>query len=160
MPMIDIIVDADEEPFKPPQHIDTAVKTACRVAGHTATAPELCIRFSSDAVIRVLNHQWRKQDAVTDVLSFPMQEAPVDVSEPLGDIALAVPFIRQEADRLGLSVEAHTLHLIIHATLHLLGFDHIDDGDAARMQALEIEAMQHMGLHHPYPAENMPVAQS
>jgi len=158
--MIEVIVDADEEPFKPPQQIETAVEIACSVAGFTATEPELCIRFSGDAEICALNHQWRNKDAVTDVLSFPMQDAPVDVSEFLGDIALAVPFVRQEADRLGLDLDAHILHLIIHATLHLLGFDHIDDADAARMQALEIQAMQQMGLHHPYPAENMPVAQS
>jgi len=158
--MIEIIVDADEESFKPPQHIEAAVETACSVADAAATEPELCIRFTTDAVIRVLNNQWRNKDAVTDVLSFPMQDAPVDVSESLGDIALAVPFIRQEADRLGLSLDAHILHLIIHATLHLLGFDHIDDAEAARMQALEIEAMQRMRLHHPYPAENMAMEHS
>jgi len=154
--MIDIIIDpgADGEVvFEPPEGIDIAVKTACAVAGFTATEPEICIRFTTDSAIRTLNSQWRKKDAVTDVLSFPMQDTPLDLSESLGDIALAVPFVRQEAERLGLSVDAHILHLIVHATLHLLGFDHINDAEAARMQALETAAMQRMGLHDPYPNE-------
>ncbi|MDQ6983008.1 MAG: rRNA maturation RNase YbeY, partial [Mariprofundus sp.] len=95
--------------------------------------------------------QWRDRDKVTDVLSFPMQETPYDFSESLGDIALAVPFIIQEADRLDLSARDHYLHLIIHATLHLLGSDHIENRDAASMQAMEREAMRRMKLHHPYP---------
>jgi len=160
MPMIEIIVDADEEPFEPPQLIDTAVAVACSVAGFTAVEAKLCIRFASDDAIRALNRQWRSKDAVTDVLAFPMQEAPFDWSESLGDIALAVPFVRQEAVRLDLAVNAHVLHLIIHATLHLLGFDHMQDHEAAVMQKLEIAAMQDLGLHHPYPAENNTVEQS
>jgi len=150
--MIDVVLDSDVA-FEPPEGIDTAVKAACSIAGFSAAEPILCIRFTTDAEIRALNNQWRDKDAVTDVLSFPMQEAPFNVSESLGDIALAIPFVRQEANRLGLSVEAHVLHLIIHATLHLLGFDHIEDGDAAHMQALETAAMQRMGLHDPYPNE-------
>ncbi len=159
MPMIEIIVDADEEPFEPPLHIDAAVEAACSAAEMTAIEPELCIRFATDAAIRALNDQWRHKDTVTDVLSFPMQEAPFDLSESLGDIALAVPFIRREAERLGLSVDAHIIHLIIHATLHLLGFDHIEDDDAVRMQALETEAMQRMALHAPYPLEDIATEQ-
>ncbi|MDQ6996039.1 MAG: rRNA maturation RNase YbeY [Mariprofundus sp.] len=164
MPMIEIIVDADEEPFEPPQLIDAAVKAACSVAGFTAaepaSEPKLCIRFASDHAIRALNKQWRSKDAVTDVLAFPMQQAPFDWSESLGDIALAAPLIQQEAARLDLAVHAHTLHLIIHATLHLLGFDHIQDHDASIMQKLENAAMQEIGLHRPYAVEHNPMAQA
>ena len=159
--MIDVLVDPDvdgdddTEPFAPPSAIAAAVEAACTAAGFTADRPELCVRFSTDAEIRSLNRQWRNMDRVTDVLSFPMQEPPVDLSEPLGDIALAVPFVRQEAARLGLPIEAHTLHLIIHATLHLLGFDHVRDDDAECMQQLERAAMLRIGLHDPYPHENV-----
>jgi len=167
--MIDILVDdalgcpddaAADEAFKPPQGIEAAVHAAYAVAGYASRQANVCIRFTTNETIRKLNRQWRHKDAVTDVLSFPMQDAPFDVSESLGDIALAAPFIRQEADRLGLPVEAHVLHLIIHAMLHLLGFDHLDDAGTARMQGLEIEAMQGLQLHHPYPAEHTPVEQS
>ena len=156
--MIDIIVDDDVpedggETFEPPQALDSAVLAACRVAGfNQAESPGLCVRFASDASVQALNAQWRARDCVTDVLSFPMQEPPVDEREYLGDIALALPFVALEAERLQLPFDAHCLHLIVHATLHLLGFDHVDDGDADRMQALENKAMQALGLHQPYPA--------
>lgn len=150
--MVDIVVDDDlDEDFEPPERIEEAVSAACTVAGREARNVDVCIRFSSDEVIQALNLQWRGRDRVTDVLSFPMQETPYDFSESLGDIALAVPFIMQEADRLGLPAADHCLHLIIHAVLHLLGYDHMDDDDAVAMQTLEREAMRRMGLHAPYP---------
>jgi len=148
--MIDVIIDDDIE-FEAPAAIAVAVCQACTSAGVAESDIELCVRFASDASIQGLNRQWREQDKVTDVLSFPMQEAPFDFSQSLGDIALAVPFVLHEADRLGVAVNDHCLHLIIHATLHLLGFDHIDDAEALGMQAIETQAMQAMGLHKPYP---------
>jgi len=150
--MVDLVVDDDvDENFEPPERIEEAVLAACAVAGWLDRKPDMCIRFTSDQMLQSLNLQWRDRDKVTDVLSFPMQETPYDFSESLGDIALAVPFISQEADRLGLSAPDHCLHLIIHATLHLLGFDHVEDDNAASMQALEREAMRRMRLHEPYP---------
>jgi len=148
--MIDIVID-DNISFEAPARIEEAVHAACNSADFKAEQIELCIRFASDEELRYLNQQWRDKDRVTDVLSFPMQEPPFNMVEPLGDIALAVPFINHEAERLHLSENDHCLHLIIHATLHLLGFDHIDDDDAKRMQALEKQAMHAMQLHNPYP---------
>jgi len=154
--MIDVVVDDDIsfetlDRFKIPNGIEAAVLAACNSAGLKDPKPSLCVRFASDQTIQAFNQQWRQQDKVTDVLSFPMQEAPFDLSEPLGDIALAVPFIIEEAKRLNLSAADHCLHLIIHATLHLLGFDHLGDADAQRMQTLEQQAMRSMQLHNPYP---------
>ncbi len=150
--MINIVVDEEvEESFDPPSGIVNAVMTACEVAGYKRQEPKLCIRFAPDCELKGLNTAWRDRDSVTDVLSFPMQEAPdFNFSEPLGDIALAVPFIVEEAKRLGLPSQDHVLHLIVHATLHLLGFDHVKDSDADEMQSLEIVAMRVLGLHHPY----------
>jgi len=153
--MIELLIDegidfrASDGP--PSRRIAAAVRTACAVAGVTIDDPELCIRIASDQTVRALNCQWRNKDRVTDVLSFPMQDAPVDPAQPLGDIALAMPFVAQQAEQLQLDVGDHMLHLIIHATLHLLGFDHIDADEAMVMQRLEVTAMQQMGLHHPYP---------
>ncbi|MDQ6992794.1 MAG: rRNA maturation RNase YbeY [Mariprofundus sp.] len=151
-PLLEVIVDDNINAASIP-FIDMArlVATACLVAGYQA-APMLCIRFTDDAQMRLLNSQWRAIDKVTDVLSFPMQDGEViDMAESLGDIALALPFVRQEAERLELPLRAHMSHLIIHATLHLLGYDHIDDIEAAEMQQLERLAMQQLGLHEPYP---------
>jgi len=153
--MIDIVIDEDIS-YESPARIDEAVRAACESADFNTTKIDLCIRFASDQSIHNLNQMWRDKDHVTDVLSFPMQEAPFDASEPLGDIALAIPFINHEAQRLNLPAPDHCLHLIIHATLHLLGFDHINDADAQEMQRLEQQAMQNMGLHDPYSDAEQP----
>ncbi|MDQ6976057.1 MAG: rRNA maturation RNase YbeY [Mariprofundaceae bacterium] len=114
------------------------------------TAP-LCIRFASNSIVRQLNHEWRNKDAVTDVLSFPMQDGPdFSPEQPLGDIVLAIPFVHDAAKTLALSVEHHTLHLIVHGMLHLLAYDHQDDEEAIVMQALESTCLQQLGLENPY----------
>jgi len=156
--MIDMLIDDDinaelSKSLPSAQQAEAAVLAACASAGFAATEIDVCIRFASDAAQQALNRQWRNQDKVTDVLSFPMQQAPCDPAEPLGDIALAVPFIMQEAARLDVPEHDHCLHLIVHATLHLLSFDHLDDADAKRMQQLEQQAMQLLALHNPYPEQ-------
>lgn len=153
--MIDILVDEElAGTFAVPAGIEQAVIATCRLAGQAASQPQLCVRFAADDAVHELNRQWRGKDQVTDVLSFPMQEGPLfDFEQPLGDIALAVPFIQQEAARLELAESAHGLHLIVHATLHLLGYDHINDQDAAEMQLLEKKIMAEIGLHNPYPVD-------
>jgi len=149
---VDVIVD-EGVVFEPSSRIEEAVLAACNSAGMHGNSITLCVRFASDAGVQTLNKQWRHKDKVTDVLSFPMQGDPFDFSESLGDIALAIPFVGLEAKRLNVPVDDHCLHLIIHATLHLLGFDHIADTDAERMQRLETQAMHSLKLHQPYPAE-------
>jgi len=154
--MIDLLIDegVDEEPLPSTTAVQQAVITACRAAGLDTDTPDICIRFAPDTEVQELNAQWRGKDKVTDVLSFPQQEGPVfDPSQPLGDIILAVPFVIQEADRLGLPPIDHALHLVVHGTLHLLGHDHILDADADAMQQLERDVMRQLKLHDPYPDE-------
>jgi probable rRNA maturation factor len=79
------------------------------------------------------------------------EEDELDADDFLGDIILAVPFVGQEAERLNLAVPDHMLHLIVHGTLHLLGYDHIDDKEAEVMQQLENTIMNKLNLHQPYP---------
>jgi len=151
--MIDVVFDSgvNHAEFPATADIERAVCAACEEAGFSGQA-ELCVRFATDEDIQALNKQWRDLDKVTDVLSFPMQEDPnYDLNMSLGDIALAARFIRQQASSLDLPVRAHVLHLIIHAVLHLLGFDHVKNEDAIIMQQLEQRIMQHLGLHDPYP---------
>jgi probable rRNA maturation factor len=151
--VIEIIIDADANHAGIPAMpgIEQAVLAACSEAGFP-DCPELCVRFAADETIRTLNRQWRGLDEVTDVLSFPMQEGPdYDFNMPLGDIALAVQFIHQEAILLDLRMQDHVLHLIVHAVLHLLGFDHMRDEEAKAMQKLEQRVMLCLGLHDPHP---------
>jgi len=149
---IDCIIDASiEGSFTLPEHMDAIVRAACHAAGIEDQAT-CCVRFAPDEIIREFNKNWRGIDKVTDVLSFPMQDPDsINMGESLGDIALAMPFVQVEADRLDLPLAAHIAHLLIHATLHLLGHDHIDDEEAEDMQLLERQAMHQLGLHDPYP---------
>jgi probable rRNA maturation factor len=68
----------------------------------------------------------------------------------LGDIIMAHGVCRQEAAEKGVTIEQHATHLMVHGTLHLLGYDHHDDGDAADMEAREVRALKRLGIANPY----------
>ncbi|MDQ6979208.1 MAG: rRNA maturation RNase YbeY [Mariprofundaceae bacterium] len=157
---LEIIVDDDVEGDEPRstewvQAIEHTVKQALQtIAMPQMMATPLCLSIASNATVQQLNNEWRHKDAVTDVLSFPMQDAPdFDPHIPLGDIVVALPFVADEAQRLGLPLLDHLLHLLVHGVLHLLGYDHIDDDDAQEMQALERRCMAALSLHDPYPTD-------
>lgn len=123
-----------------------------------ATAFEIAIRLTSDDEVHALNHGYRQKNAATNVLSFPML-SPKDVQELgetrlpevlLGDIVLAHGVCAAEAAEKGVALADHVAHLIIHGTLHLLGYDHIDDEGANDMEGREARAMAALGLHDPY----------
>ncbi|MFK7880028.1 rRNA maturation RNase YbeY [Roseobacter sp.] len=117
-----------------------------------------------DARMCQLNSDFRNKSVATNVLSWPSVDlsATVEGTQPqpaepdfegvidLGDIAIAYETCAGEAGDLGKSLEAHATHLIVHGMLHLLGYDHIRDGDATVMQALEIEILGKLGLDDPY----------
>jgi probable rRNA maturation factor len=118
---------------------------------------ELSVRLTSDDQVRMLNAQWRGKDKPTNVLSFPMAEAYELNDENfalkellLGDIVVANSVCQREAGEKGVSVEQHAMHLIVHGTLHLLGYDHQSDADAADMEAREVRALQTLGIRNPY----------
>ena len=119
---------------------------------------EVAIRLTDDDEVQTLNAQYRQKDKPTNVLSFPMVQpdlldgiANTDDGEVLlGDIALARGVCEREAAEKGISVEDHATHLIVHGTLHLLGYDHLEDGEADAMEAIEIDALAALGLSDPY----------
>lgn len=132
--------------------IQQALQVTFKTLAYPDVLADVCIRFASDEAVQTLNATWRDKDAVTDVLSFPMQEGDaLNVHEPLGDMILALPFVLQEAARLEVPPQAHQLHLIVHSLLHLLAYDHIHDEDALQMQGLECRIMEALKLHQPYP---------
>ncbi len=123
------------------------------------------IRFADNAEVQILNRDYRHKDVPTNVLSFPMLDAsdlrslrtlPAGSDEAvpdetlLGDVILAHETCNREALEKGIILPNHVSHLIIHGTLHLLGYDHIDDNEAAIMEALEVKALASMGLGNPY----------
>lgn len=153
--MIDILVDEGSQLLAEEALLRQAVRLTCSVSKQV-NHPSLCLRFAADETVQQLNAEWRHQDKVTDVLSFPMLDdeewASVDANMEimLGDIILAAPFVGKEAVRLSLNPADHAVHLTVHGTLHLLGFDHINDHDADVMQAWENQILAQLGLHQPY----------
>ncbi len=125
-----------------------------------AASIEISVRLTSDAEVRTLNAQYRHKDKPTNVLSFPMVQPDLldtvgrnsdDGEVLLGDIVLACETCAREADGKGVSVEDHATHLIVHGTLHLLGYDHLADGEAEAMEAIEIDTLRSLGIADPYP---------
>ena len=121
---------------------------------------ELSVRLTSDAEVHALNSEWRGKDKPTNVLSFPMAEPEdLDGSDDagpelmLGDVILARGVCVAEAADKGISLENHAAHLMVHGTLHLLGYDHMDDDSAADMEARETRALARLGIADPYEGE-------
>ena len=108
----------------------------------------ICCRFTDDDEIRQLNREFRDKDKATNVLSFP------DGQEGrLGDLAFAFETMKQEAEEMEITIEAHLRHLLVHGLLHLAGYDHHDSDEAEEMEALEISALALIGVDNPYLGE-------
>ena len=116
-----------------------------------AAEPEVSLVFADDARIRGLNRQYRGKDRPTNVLSFPAASLGSGrLGPPLGDIVLARETIAAEATAEGLDFADHLTHLIIHGFLHLVGYDHETDDEAAVMEQLETAILGRLGIADPY----------
>ncbi|WP_217520704.1 rRNA maturation RNase YbeY [Vibrio metschnikovii] len=114
---------------------------------------EVTIRIVDQSESHQLNLNYRGKDKPTNVLSFPF-EAPAEIElDLLGDLVICRQVVEQEALEQEKPLMAHWAHMVVHGTLHLLGYDHIDDQEADEMEALETEIMQNMGFDDPYLAE-------
>lgn len=163
--MLEIAIEADEE-WDSSSGWEALVRSAAEAAVVESAFPqlataerpvELSVRLTSDAEVHALNNQWRGKDKPTNVLSFPMLDKEhlqeVNLAGPellLGDIVLARGVCLAEAADKHISVEDHATHLIVHGTLHLLGYDHHEDGQAADMEAREVRALHRLGIANPY----------
>jgi len=111
---------------------------------------ELTIRIVDELESKQLNARWRQKPYPTNVLSFPF-EPPPDIDIPLlGDIVICAPLVAREAAAQHKSKVAHWAHLVIHGTLHLLGYDHIDEAQAQVMENLEINVLHDLNYPNPY----------
>ncbi|KFK95169.1 MULTISPECIES: rRNA maturation RNase YbeY [unclassified Serratia (in: enterobacteria)] len=117
---------------------------------------EVTIRLVDEAESNELNLTYRGKDKPTNVLSFPF-EAPPGIELPLlGDLIICRQVVEQEAIEQQKTLEAHWAHMVVHGSLHLLGYDHLEDDEAEEMESLETEIMQGMGYPDPYLAEKDP----
>lgn len=112
---------------------------------------EMTIRISDRDEITQLNRDYRGKDKATNVLSFPF-ETPAEIDELalLGDVVICAEVVMDEAQQQQKSIEAHWAHMVIHGTLHLLGYDHMDDTEANEMELLEISILAELGYSNPY----------
>lgn len=114
---------------------------------------DMTIRIVDEAESHELNLTYRGKDKPTNVLSFPF-ESPPEVELPLlGDLIICRQVVEQEAKDQEKPLMAHWAHMVVHGSLHLLGYDHIEDDEAEEMEALETEIMQGLGFDDPYIAE-------
>jgi probable rRNA maturation factor len=165
--MLDIALDADED-WDSSRSWDRLVRDAAEAAVAESAFPdlvtsgrpvELSVRLTHDEAVRALNAKWRGKDKSTNVLSFPLASIAdlhqASVAGPellLGDIVLARGVCAAEAKDKGVAVEDHATHLLVHGTLHLLGYDHHDDVQAEDMEAREVRALARLGIANPYEA--------
>jgi len=162
--MLDVAVDADED-WDSSENWATLARAAAEAAIAESAFPQLAaqsrpveisVRLTGNDEVRALNAQWRGKNQPTNVLSFPLAESDLlgeDCDGPelmLGDIVLAREVCAAEAKDKHLAIEDHAAHLLVHGTLHLLGYDHHDDASAADMESRETRALARLGIRDPY----------
>jgi len=172
-PLVELVLEAPEWASALPDLealADAAARAALTGAGRDPAAWSLSLLACDDGRIAALNGDFRGRSRPTNVLSWPAHDpVPADfaTSPPdggprahLGDVALALQTCAREAEEAGISLKDHATHLILHGVLHLLGFDHGTEAEAARMEDIERRAMAALGLSDPYNRGDAPRAHS
>ncbi|SEA77426.1 rRNA maturation RNase YbeY [Rubrimonas cliftonensis] len=166
-PLVEALVEDDAWG---PEHAllpkaEAAAAAALRAAGVDPATVSVSMLFAGDEALARLNAAFRGRSAPTNVLSWPAfplapgapgaRPPPPPLAStsgrtPIGDVALASGVVLAEAEARKLAVDAHVAHLIAHGVLHLLGYDHENDADAAVMEGLERVALAELGIDDPH----------
>lgn len=165
-PLVDCILEDDRwSEIDLPALSDRSIRAAFAHLGLAPTGFTLCLMGCDDARIAELNADFRGKPQPTNVLSWPSEEraadkvggipelpSPGDPDDPeeLGDIAIAWETCLREAEEAGKPMRDHVSHLVVHGFLHLLGYDHVEDADAERMEACETAILASLDIDDPY----------
>jgi probable rRNA maturation factor len=119
--------------------------------------PEISVVLANDDLVHTLNRDYRDTDKPTNILSFAQLDGDDGWQAPeapgpcaLGDLILAFETVKHEAEEAKKTFESHFLHLVVHGTLHLLGYDHVQEDEAETMESLEIQILGEFGISNPY----------
>jgi len=152
-----VLIEVEDDSWRRIAKLDAlaerAVTAALAHAHCSADLLEVSVLFTGDEEAARINGEWRSKTYPPNVLSFPAAPAtpiPAGEAKPLGDIVLASGVVAREAVEQGKSMEAHIAHLVVHGTLHLLGYDHMNASDASRMEAAETVILRGLGHCDPY----------
>lgn len=144
---VDIQIASDSQQL--PETAELELWAAAAVEQHRDEA-EISLRIVDLEEGAELNKQWRQKDGPTNVLSFP-SDLPEELELPLlGDLVICAPVVEREAQEQSKALKAHWAHMMVHGTLHLLGYDHIENDEAEEMEALETVIIQKLGFPDPY----------
>lgn len=143
-PQIDILIEDNrwsEMLSNPEKSTHTIIKNLLKNNPNT----EISIVLTNDKAIQMLNKTYRGKDKPTNVLSFPQDEETM-----LGDVIISLDTIKRESKEQNKTLQNHFTHMLIHGSLHLLGYDHETEKDAQEMESLEIQILENLGIKNPY----------
>ena len=147
---LEVLVESGDWERRPGDAAALAARAAGSALAEAGVQGGLAILLADDARLAELNAAFRSKAGPTNVLSFPAPENP---DGWLGDVALAFGTCVREAEAQGKPLEHHLQHLVAHGVLHLVGYDHGTDAEAAEMEGLEVKILAGLGIPDPYAAE-------
>ena len=150
--LVDVELASDATVTPAAAEIARWVRRAVLAAGRDSEL-EVSVRVVDKDEMQALNREFRGKDKPTNVLSFPAVDImglPADTRVPVGDIVVCAAVVLEEAAEQGKPLADHWAHMLVHGTLHLMGFDHVLQPDAEAMEGLEIQILKEHGIANPY----------
>ncbi len=154
---VTVLIPAWRDTLSEAESLARRAARAALAAAEEGMAPageaEVGLVLADDATLGRLNRQYRGVEGPTNVLSFAASEGSAPPSSGpllLGDVVLAYETVRRESEEQGKRLSDHLCHLVVHGVLHLLGYDHGTEAQAAAMERLEIAALAGLGVSDPY----------
>ena len=157
LPVIDVEIVSDAGTTPSIDEITDWVRRALEAVPQPPQNAELAVRVVDALEMQSLNCEHRQENMPTNVLSFPIgqiQGLPAAAGNFLGDIVVCASVVSREASEQGKPRNDHWAHMLVHGTLHLLGYDHEIDSEAAKMEALEQRVLAQHGVPNPYRASS------